>query len=170
MAETGLNTHTPGVSHNPTKELKCNCRNWVPTLDKHSACVNLQSGTINKRRPILVALSLISGVSVLTLLIVQQKIHCVQAKDKRKGKASHLTDKRSDEGLTLKTSTFLLFTVDNFGTFFFNSVVNTKLAIISAHSESYLREQQVGALKSKDNVEPFYNIHLEPVELKLYQC
>ena len=112
-----IKTHTPGVSHNPTKELKCNCRNWVPTLDKHSACVNLQSGTINKRRPILVALSLISGVLVLTLLIVQQKIHCVQAKDKRKGKASHLTDKRSDEGLTLKTSTFLLFTVDNFSTF-----------------------------------------------------
>ena len=118
MAETGLKTHTPGVSHNPTKELKCKWKcNWVPTLDKHTACVNLQSGTINKRRPILVALSLISGVLVLTLLIVQQKIHCVQAKDKRKGQASHLTDKRSDEGLTLKTSTFLLFTVDNFSTF-----------------------------------------------------
>ena len=33
-----------------------------------------------------------------------------------------------------------------------------------------MREKQVGALKSKDNVEPFYNIHLEPVELKLHQC
>ena len=169
MAKTGLKTHTPGVSHNPTKELKCNCRNWVPTLDKHGACVYLQSGTINKRRPILVALSLISGVLVLTLLIVQQKIHCVQAKDKRKGKASHLTDKHSDEGLTLKTSTFFTLYGGQFR-YVFNSVVNTKLAITSAHSESYLREQQVGALKSKDNVEPFYNIHLEPVELKLYQC
>ena len=101
---------------------------------------------------------------------MQQKIHCVQAKDKRKRKASHLTDKRSDEGLTLKTSTFLLFTVDNFSTFS-TQLLTLNLAIISAQSESYLREKQVGALKSKDNVEPFYNIHLlERVELKLHQC